>query len=380
VVAALLDEYLASRAREKEGISKQILEDFIRQTPELTGPMDSLMLSLSHFATPDDLTKRINEIFEVCDPDSSGKVDFETMNDGLKTLSLGNEISFSYEDWLIFTARGHVLDPDGGLSLQSFQFLMRQELRQFSYRMISQEMNDMDSRKASSLLTLKLLLFDERRGFGTSEEPRAPSPPFSPGHNQPQGDLSSGKAIGSEETFQVVNPSPSSYTSHGVVLTTGKPPAAELRTKMSGEFIAEISEENLATDSPNNAKSGRNMEVQLSQKPQHFSPLPSAPDSAPVAVADPAFARGLAQVNARLSALDTNHAHLNTKMIALDFRVEKFQEKMESMLSSIVRKLDRSTEITTQVVQSENELLSSVLESRAADPAQAPAIGSTSSV
>mmetsp|Transcript_26451 Transcript_26451/g.41353 ORF Transcript_26451/g.41353 Transcript_26451/m.41353 type:complete len:446 (+) Transcript_26451:1306-2643(+) len=171
-MAILLDEFLGAVSKEKENKKKENLEEILKQSPELCGPIDPLLDALSYFATPSDLDRRIDEVFFISDTNGSNAVSMKEFMVGMNKLKLSKKVHLHPDDWDRLTEQGELCDVEGvALSLQAFRMLVKNQLTSYSYRALSQSMNGASGFEGNLILALKMILRNEELGIGYTDGP-----------------------------------------------------------------------------------------------------------------------------------------------------------------------------------------------------------------
>jgi hypothetical protein len=136
-VAVLLEGFLSSMA-DTDMETKATLG--IREYAKISGSLDPLIASFSSFDTEHQLRQMIRKLFKYLDVDASDSVSFSEFKMGLETLDMKPTLSVTEDDWDHFTGHGKYLDDDQTLNAIRFEECMRQELKEYSQRIISHQM------------------------------------------------------------------------------------------------------------------------------------------------------------------------------------------------------------------------------------------------
>ena len=159
VIAVLLDEFVASVSKEKQ--EAEVQERLHAELRKVTGCLDPLTRSLITFEDEEDLTVRIDGIYQQLDRDDSEGLTFEEFRDGVRMLS-SNSVHLTRDDFDIVTENGKLLGPDGAFNRQQFQSMMKGELWRYSRRLLSNDLlllrdQAADSHFVSTILAHKLM-------------------------------------------------------------------------------------------------------------------------------------------------------------------------------------------------------------------------------
>ena len=159
VIAVLLDEFVASVSKEKQ--EAEVQERLHAEMRKITGCLDPLTRSLITFEDEEDLTIRIDGIYQQLDRDDSEGLTFEEFRDGVRLLS-SNNVHLTRDDFDIVTENGKLLGPDGAFNRQQFQSMMKGELWRYSRRLLSNDLlllrdQAADSHFVSTILAHKLM-------------------------------------------------------------------------------------------------------------------------------------------------------------------------------------------------------------------------------
>ena len=159
VIAVLLDEFVHSVQEEKE---KALVQERLHaEMRKITGCLDPLTRSLITFEDEEDLTIRIDGIYQQLDRDDSEGLTFEEFRDGVRLLS-SNNVHLTRDDFDIVTENGKLLGPDCAFNRQQFQSMMKGELWRYSRRLLSNDLlllrdQAADSHFVSTILAHKLM-------------------------------------------------------------------------------------------------------------------------------------------------------------------------------------------------------------------------------
>eukprot|EP00960_Hanusia_phi_P077848 768748-Hanusia_phi.AAC.3 len=108
VVAVLLDEFIAYVSREKEQIESKKEQEREAEWMEkkVTGVLDPLTHSLTHFNDNEDLTNKIKTTFDRLDVDKSGGLTFEEFKTRVRELPTASPVHLNKDDFDIITEQG----------------------------------------------------------------------------------------------------------------------------------------------------------------------------------------------------------------------------------------------------------------------------------
>eukprot|EP00960_Hanusia_phi_P024373 717993-Hanusia_phi.AAC.5 len=161
VVAVLLDEFISSIQAEKlqtesANREKEEREKDLRRAKSV---LDPLSAHLSLFVNQRDLMQRISETYERLDKDGSGGLNFEEFQRGLKQLPTSSPIHILQDDFEFLTEGGRYCNSIGEFSREQFQEIMKEELRRYAQRKLSNAMAETSSKEFAALfLIMKLLM------------------------------------------------------------------------------------------------------------------------------------------------------------------------------------------------------------------------------
>jgi len=136
IVAVLLDGFTTATMEDKmaKAMKKQ------KQMRTVTHALDPLLEELSgHFDDYNDLNQRIRLIFQILDPDRSGKIGYTQMSEGLKKLDLRGsmQIHISKGDFQLITDNLTLCDEHGEISRETFDLIMRNQLAAYVQRRLA---------------------------------------------------------------------------------------------------------------------------------------------------------------------------------------------------------------------------------------------------
>ena len=154
VVAVLLDEFMQTVTRAKE--EQERLEEIEQERRKITGCLDPLTRTLLTFEDEDDLTAKIDSIYDKLDEDCSGTLGFEELRDGLRdSLGLSN-IYMTREDFDIVTENGRYVTQNE-FNGRQFREMIKGELWRFSRRALNNVLSVTgDEQFRSTILMLKI--------------------------------------------------------------------------------------------------------------------------------------------------------------------------------------------------------------------------------
>lgn len=155
VIAVLLDEFLSTVETEKQLHADDQHRRARQKMGIVKSPLDPLLESLCSFYTNDDLSQRIRDLFEMLDADESNSLSCEELNYGLRKLKFKPPIHLTMDDYEVIT-EGHMLCNNlGELDAESFELMVRCQLRQFVQMQASAAMISADPVERSLLYVMK---------------------------------------------------------------------------------------------------------------------------------------------------------------------------------------------------------------------------------
>jgi len=161
VMAVLLDNFTDEMMRDKEREREKKTAETYFQAVE-SGTLDPFLQTLEDFESNKNLSYRIKKVFDALDVHNEKMLSFMDFSEGLKAISIGDQIHVSEEDWNHLTQKGKICNPEGKLELEGFETMIRMELNDYLQRILSSNMIKMQggSTMTSILSSLKLLLLD----------------------------------------------------------------------------------------------------------------------------------------------------------------------------------------------------------------------------
>jgi hypothetical protein len=132
VVAVLLDEFLANVEREKGAADREVEALLAKQ--RVTGVLDPVTSNLTSFQNLEDLSRKIDNIFNQLDSDGGGELSFEEFKAGLKGIPGIAKIHMTADDFDIITEKGKHLGEQGTFNLEQFHRMMDTELNLYIFR------------------------------------------------------------------------------------------------------------------------------------------------------------------------------------------------------------------------------------------------------
>eukprot|EP00960_Hanusia_phi_P048655 759075-Hanusia_phi.AAC.3 len=156
VVAVLLDEFISSIQRRKQAMLREHeeLEEKRKDAKRAKGVLDPLTSHLANFVNDTDLSLKIKQTYERLDQDGSGGLNFTEFQNGVKKLPTANPMHILKDDFDLLTDGGRLCNDEGEFSSVQFQRMMREELRRFSQRMVSNAMSETQSQELKSILLM----------------------------------------------------------------------------------------------------------------------------------------------------------------------------------------------------------------------------------
>lgn len=141
VIAILLENFTeASNARWAQDQRAKYIKTGV---DKMHHGLDPVLDVLSGYESDEDLKQRIHQLFRslISDPDCQvlSSMDFTT-NLGRKRFRNGSSVYMSQEDFSALTHNGALCDQNGCLSLESFEALMRGELKTYIERQVSKQL------------------------------------------------------------------------------------------------------------------------------------------------------------------------------------------------------------------------------------------------
>eukprot|EP00960_Hanusia_phi_P006656 190222-Hanusia_phi.AAC.8 len=160
VVAVLLDEFISSIQAEKAQIEaanreQDEKEKELRRSKSVLDPLSS---HLSLFVNERDLMQRISETYERLDKDGSGGLNFEEFQRGLKQLPTSSPIHLLQDDFEFLTEGGRHCNSNGEFSKEQFQEIMKEELRRYALRKLSNAMAETSSKEFAALFLMMKMI------------------------------------------------------------------------------------------------------------------------------------------------------------------------------------------------------------------------------
>jgi len=157
-VAILLDNFVTATSMEEKGAAQDLIASHRTRT-ELNSLDPLLCFFADHFDTNCDLSTRILHLYQVLDVDQNGTLDFQEIMIGLRKIECSPRINLSLEDLEKYTADAGLDPKHGVLSLKDFEAVMRNQLKEYAQRSITDAMLSSDDNTTSaSLASFKMLL------------------------------------------------------------------------------------------------------------------------------------------------------------------------------------------------------------------------------
>ena len=162
VIAILLENF--SEASNARYAADERAKYFTTGVDKMQHGLDPVLEMLSGYESDEDLKQRIEQLFRslISDPDCQvlSAIDFTTSL-GRKRFRNCNRVYLSQEDFSALTHNGALCDRNGCLTVESFEAIMRQELKTYIERQVSKELlmcSQTPSADTALLLAMKSLM------------------------------------------------------------------------------------------------------------------------------------------------------------------------------------------------------------------------------
>jgi len=169
VVAVLLDNFIAATLAEKQtkALERQ------KKNRAVTHALDPLLESLcGTYDCTTDLSKRIFQVFLICDSEDQGYLTFDLMREGFRKLDLKPQVHLSREDYDSIT-EGFLEHAEGHVHVELFQKIFRRQINLYVQRTVADAvaMANAGPETAAMLSALKLILLsDETKAHNPSSQ------------------------------------------------------------------------------------------------------------------------------------------------------------------------------------------------------------------
>jgi len=143
VLAVLLDEFLKTAEQNKlEMATAKQAQD---HAGGMFGPLDPVLHHLAAFQSSEDLSVRIESLFSLLDQDGGGTIAFDEFAAGLRRLKTTPVIKISQDDFQDITLGLKLCGPQGDLTREQFQVVMRHQVRLYVQRLATKAMATLHS-------------------------------------------------------------------------------------------------------------------------------------------------------------------------------------------------------------------------------------------
>uniref|UniRef100_A0A7S0NDF1 EF-hand domain-containing protein n=1 Tax=Hanusia phi TaxID=3032 RepID=A0A7S0NDF1_9CRYP len=174
VIAVLIDEFSGSVAKEKEARKRQTLHTLDSVISSYSGPIDPLLYSLIHYNTNEDLSKKIQQLFDFLDADDSNFLSFSEIEQGLRMMKIGSRMHFSLEDYEELTRYGAMCNENQEMDRENFEKMIRTELKRFVQRRMAASMIEdaaASNQMSPVFMVLKQIILDIEELSGRQRAP-----------------------------------------------------------------------------------------------------------------------------------------------------------------------------------------------------------------
>ena len=161
VVAVLLDEFITSMRQEEEERAAE--ERRLRDLGRYRGVLDPVTASLTDFEDKSHLCTKIDQLYERLDVDSSGGLDFDEMQQGIRRLPGGAKVHITRDDFDVISQHWELLGPGGDFGKSQFQDMMLGELLRYSHRKVLNMLQDTEQEEFRALVLL-IKMMEVRQG------------------------------------------------------------------------------------------------------------------------------------------------------------------------------------------------------------------------
>mmetsp|Transcript_59682 Transcript_59682/g.122454 ORF Transcript_59682/g.122454 Transcript_59682/m.122454 type:complete len:990 (-) Transcript_59682:163-3132(-) len=151
VIAVLLDEFVTAVQNEKLQEEKAAAEYRELHAKHRTA-LDPLLESLSHYDTTEELSQRIEVLYDTLDGDDSGSLDFNELNLGLRRLKYNPPIHLSTDDFNMVTEGENLCNAQGELDRTSFEAVIRKQLERYAQHQTANVMADVEEKYNRTVL------------------------------------------------------------------------------------------------------------------------------------------------------------------------------------------------------------------------------------
>ena len=160
------EEFLANVEREKH--AAEIEEEALLAKQRVTGVLDPVTQSLTSFQNAQDLSAKIDKIFEKLDADGGCSLTFVEFKQGLQLLPGTAKIHMTADDFEIITENGKHLGEEGDFNKDQFHGMMNTELNRFVFRGLCNALKESDNEEFKQL-TLMLKMVEKNIQTSISE-------------------------------------------------------------------------------------------------------------------------------------------------------------------------------------------------------------------
>jgi len=161
VVAVLLDEFITSVAAERAEFDREQKEQQQTTVFRDRGPLDPVLDTIAHYGTAEDLTARIEALFQSLDVDESGKLSFREMWRGLQKLNFRPRIELTLDDFEALTDGGELCNDKGELGSTQFEEMIRRQLQRYSQRNLAYALDENEQDQCQGSMKSMMLVLKQ---------------------------------------------------------------------------------------------------------------------------------------------------------------------------------------------------------------------------
>mmetsp|Transcript_13176 Transcript_13176/g.20680 ORF Transcript_13176/g.20680 Transcript_13176/m.20680 type:complete len:620 (+) Transcript_13176:3-1862(+) len=156
VIAVLLESFTLAARHEEEKEEQERLQQAKGAFAE--HHLDVVFEHLLHYENDSDFSKKIQDLFKLLDADGSEWLSFQELVQGLRKIPKFSHLHIAEEDFEALCKRQEILDKKG-ISLLSFERVMRAEVREYVMRLMAQASDLQSSQDHSTSLLLSAMKF-----------------------------------------------------------------------------------------------------------------------------------------------------------------------------------------------------------------------------